>query len=134
MQTKVLVRFVLDDHAPVVVGDVLERAADLPDDAAGVVDEDVDGADPGDERVDLVGVGHVDGVLVAPVDGGPVLCERARDRGADPVRRAGDDRDPSREVGAHAPPPVVEQLANLLDAGLPDAEHVVVGPDVEPAE
>ena len=43
----------VDDRVPVVVRDVLERLADLADDTAGVVDEDVDAADPLDELVHL---------------------------------------------------------------------------------
>ena len=46
----------VDDGLPVVVGDLLERPADLADDAARVVDEDVDPADRGDEGIDLSGV------------------------------------------------------------------------------
>ena len=68
----------VDDGPPVVVRDLLERSADLPDDAAGVVDQDVDRADALDERGDLLAVGDVDGVLVDPVHGRAVRARALR--------------------------------------------------------
>ena len=88
----------VDDRAPVVVCDLLERAADLSDDAARIVDEDVDGADPFDERRDPAGVRDVDGVAVDTVHGCAVTLERGRDRGADAVRRAGDKRRAAAQI------------------------------------
>src|SRR6185437_7005774 len=70
----------VDDRAPVVVGHLLERPADLADHTARVVDEDVDAPDRADEVVHLRGVRDVDRVLVAAVDDGACALERGRDR------------------------------------------------------
>ena len=83
----------VDHGPPVVVAHVLERPSDLADDAACVVDEDVDAADLRDEGGDLLGVAHVDRVAVAAVHGRAVRLERGGDPAADAVRGAGDDRD-----------------------------------------
>ena len=83
----------VDDLAPVVVGNLLQRMADLAADPAGVVDQDVDGADAGEEVPHGGGVGQVGAVLVDLVHVRAVAAERVGDGGADAVRGAGDDRD-----------------------------------------
>src|SRR6266550_1179724 len=88
----------VDDGLPVLVGDLLEWTADLPDDAAGVVDEDVDWADLLDERGHLRAIGDVDRVLVHAVHRRAVALERRRDRRADPLRSPRDERGASPQV------------------------------------
>ena len=84
----------VDDGLPVVVGDLLERPADLADDAARVVDEDVDPADPSRRSASTCAASRdVDRVAVAAVHGRAVRRERGGDPAADAVRRAGDERD-----------------------------------------
>ena len=86
----------VDDRVPVVVGYLLQRMADLAADTAGVVHQDVDGADAGEELATAAGrsgraqVGAT--VLVDLVHGRAVVAQRAGDGGADAVRGAGDDR------------------------------------------
>ena len=111
-----LVRLALTTAIQSLVGDVLERVADLPADAPGAVDQDVDAADPGEEVLDRRGVGEVDVVLVDAVHRRPVAAQRLGDRGADAVRGAGHHRGlagqavrrvtgPSRSRAAPAPRP-----------------------------
>src|SRR5205085_8716054 len=73
----------VDDGLPVLVRDLLDRPADLAGHAAGVVDEDVDAADLGDEPLHLLCVRDVDGVLVAAVHDGPGGLERGGYAAAD---------------------------------------------------
>jgi hypothetical protein len=95
----------VDHRPPSVVGDLVERAADLADDPAGRVDQDVHRSDGGEEggngdRVGQVHGGHrrpvqAHGSLVDPVNLGPVRREGVRDRQPDPVGGPSNDRDPA---------------------------------------
>src|SRR6202007_1927577 len=89
----------VNDCTPVVVGDLLQRTANLPDDSAGVVDQDVDAAEPGEEVPYLVGTGEVGGVLVDTMHDGSLVAECLSDGGADAVRCAGHDRRLAGQAG-----------------------------------
>ncbi len=81
----------VDDGAPILDGDLLERVMHLAAHAAGVVDEDVDHPDRGEPGGDGARVGQIGGVPVDAVDGGAVGPESLRDGGADAVGRPGHD-------------------------------------------
>jgi hypothetical protein len=88
----------VDDGPPVLVRDLLERTAHLADDAAGVVDEDVDAADLRCELCDLLAVGDIDGVPIDFVHRGAAAIECLGDRCADAVRSPGDESRAAGEV------------------------------------
>jgi len=87
---------------PGVIGHLLERVADLPDDPACRVHQDVHRTEGGEEVADGGLIGKVSRaqrcpvqghrLLVDPVDARPVGRERVRDRAADPVGGASDHR------------------------------------------
>jgi hypothetical protein len=116
----------VDHRLPGAVADLLERPADLADDPAGRVDQDVDRADGREKaghggRVGQVGGDHrrpVQGrrLLVDPVNLGSVRRQGRRDRGPDPVGGPGDDRHPAcqchiQALRFHFPRPLVRAPA-----------------------
>ena len=93
VQTKVLVRFASTTACQSSSLTCSSGRPDLSDDAARVVDEDVDAADPLDELADLTRVADVDRVAVDAVHRRAVRLERCGDTAADAVRGARDERD-----------------------------------------